>query len=366
MLKVVWVVPGFSGDEKDWCIPALLDLARALAQECNLTIVSMRYPYRRATYRIGNATVISIGGGHPGPAATPGIWRDTIRAVQGLSCDVLHAFWAYEPGMIAARFTSRTPVVISLAGGEVVYLPEIRYGLMGRLRTRLPVRWALKRAHAVTAGSEFLLKLAYQALPLSTLRLLPFGVDLRRWPCSRHDANPGGIINVGSLEPVKAHALLIRAFSRLIQRLPSARLRIVGAGQERVRLERLALDMGVSEKIELVGPVPHHELPAILAGASLFAQASWHEAQGMALLEAAACGLPITGTEVGALAALAPHAAIATPVGDANLLAAAMLRILENPNEAAELGMRARATVEQAYPLETSVERCLQLYHSLV
>lgn len=366
MLRVVWIVPGFSSDESDWCIPALLDLARAVARRCRLTIVAMRYPYRHDSYQVAGAAVRSIGGAHRGPLYTPALWRDTAAAVGAIGCDVLHAFWAYEPGLIAARFSSKWPVVISLAGGEVVHLPEIRYGLMGRLRTRVPICWALRRARVVTAGSPYLMEHAHRMLLLRTLRHLPLGVDLRRWPLTRHDFRLPMILNVGSLAPVKGQAVLLRAFGRVLRQIPEARLRIAGGGRELGRLDSLVQELEMSQSVELAGAVPHQELAVCYGQASMFVQASWHEAQGMALLEAAACGLPIAGTAVGALASLAPAAALGVPAGDEHGLATAMLRLLDHPDEAACLGRKAREMVEETYEVEMAANRLLELYHSLL
>lgn len=366
MLRIAWIVPGFSSNESDWCIPALLDLARAMAPRCDLTIVAMRYPYRRATYAVGGARVISIGGAHRGPLYTPGIWRDTALAVKNVHCDVLHAFWAYEPGMIAAWFRSGLPVIISLAGGELVHLPGIQYGLMGKLRTRLPILWALRNARVVTAGSSFLLEIAGNLLPNQNLRHLPLGVDLQRWKFSQHTLQTGIVLNVGSLEPVKGQAVLLRAFQRVVRHVPSARLRIVGGGQNLSRLKTLSEELGCLGQVEFVGPVPHHELAGFYSGASVFAQASWHEAQGMAVLEAGTCGLPIVGTEVGVLPHLAPDAAIRTLVGDDSQLSDAILKILADPDEATRLGNRAREKVEETYAIWKTADRLMELYESLV
>lgn len=366
MLRVVWIVPGFSSDENDWCIPALLDLARALARRCDLTIVTMRYPFRSGTYVVAGATVHSIGGAHRGPRYTPGIWRKTAGVVRDVRCDVLHAFWAYEPGLIAARFSSRQPVVISLAGGELVHIPEIQYGLMGKARSRIPICWALRRARVVTAGSSLLVDHAQKLLSLPRLVHLPLGVDLRRWPLGRHDCNPPLVLSVGSLQPVKGQTVLLRAFKLVLERFPAARLRIVGDGPQRENLETLSRRLGLFQQVEIAGSIPHQDLPGCYGEASLFVQASWHEAQGMALLEAAACGLPVTGTEVGALADLAPAAALGVPPGDEQQLAAAMLTLLDNSDRAAHLGQEARKKVEKIYDVEITAMRFLDLYHSLL
>lgn len=366
MLRVVWIVPGFSSNQEDWCIPALLDLARAVARRCDLKIVAMRYPYRRDRYRIANATVYSIGGAHRGPRYTPGIWRDTARTVREIPCDLLHAFWAYEPGLVAAWFRPRLPAVISLAGGELISMPEIQYGLMRRMRTRTLIRWALRRARVVTAGSPYLVEHAQAALSLPAVRHIPLGIDLRRWPFSSHNDVPPTILNVGSLEPVKGQDILLRALPRVLGEMPEVRCLIVGGGREQGRLEALAQELGLAGKVKFAGEVPHPEMPAIYAAAALFVQASWHEAQGMALLEAAACGLPLAGTTVGAIANFIPDGAVGAPAGDAPQLAAAILQILSHRNDAVESGRRARTKVEQSYEIETVADCFLQLYQSMV
>jgi glycosyltransferase involved in cell wall biosynthesis len=366
VLRVVWIVPGFSSNQEDWCIPALLDLAQAVARRCDLKIVAMRYPYRRDRYNISNATVYSIGGAHRGKRYTPGIWRDTARAVKAIPCDLLHAFWAYEPGLIAAWFRRRLPAVISLAGGELVSMPAIRYGLMRRRRTGILIRWALRGARVVTAGSPYLVEHAQATLSLPAVRHIPLGVDLRRWPLSCHQDFPPTILNVGSLEPVKGQDILLRALARVVGEVPAVRCLIVGGGRERSRLEALAQELGLSGKVEFAGEVPHPKMPSIYAAASLFVQASWHEAQGMALLEAAACGLPLAGTMVGAITNFTPDLAVGVPAGDARQLGAAMLQILSRKEDAVESGRRARAHVEQSYGIEAVADHFFQLYQSLV
>jgi glycosyltransferase involved in cell wall biosynthesis len=365
-MKVAWIVPGFSSGEDDWCIPALLDLARALARVCDLNIVAMRYPYRRGRYSVAGALVHSIGGAHGGPLSAPSIWRDTARAARETGCDVLHAFWAYEPGVIAARFARQVPVVTSLGGGELVCFRELGYGLWGKRRRRILMRWALSRAAAITAGSQFMAELARRVTPLPALRYLPLGVDLRRWPPPPRPEGPPVVLTVGSLEPVKGHSVLVRAFEIVQRQAPAARLRIAGGGRTGSELEGLARCLGLSEQVEFAGQVPHHELPAIYAGSSVYVQGSWHESQGMAVLEAAACGLPIAGTRVGALADLAPDAATAVSAGDHRGLADAILHLLRNRDEAARLGRSARREVEEAYDVEAAADRFLKLYRSLI
>ena len=69
-------------------------------------------------------------------------------------------------------------------------MPEIDYGLMRRMRTRMLIRWALRRARVVTAGSPYLVAHAQAVLSLPDVRHMPLGVDLRRWPISSQKDAP--------------------------------------------------------------------------------------------------------------------------------------------------------------------------------
>src|SRR5579859_7548160 len=145
-MRVGLVVPGFSADAQDWCIPALRHLARALAVQDDVRVIAIRYPYRAARYRIEGSDVIAAGGAERRGAAALGVWRRTLEILRAehrrRPFDVLHAFWATESGLltaVAGKLLS-VPTVVSLAGGELVALPDIGYGDQRSAWERLKVR----------------------------------------------------------------------------------------------------------------------------------------------------------------------------------------------------------------------------------
>ncbi len=416
-VKIAWIVPGFSGDERDWCIPALLDLARVMAAWHEVHVFALHYPYRRDRYSVFGARVHAIGGANRRGWRLPGAWNALLREVtrehHAAGFDALHAFWVYEPGVLAVWLKRRLGVrtIVSLAGGELIDLPEIGYGYGGRRLLMRAMRWALRRADVVTAGSRGLLKRIphppspspetkqsisgegemHSPLLTTTLRLrcaplralssgegpgvrprcvfAPLGVDTMLFASasgdashSRHREMPPTLINVGSLQPVKGQADLIRAFRFVVDRHAEARLSIVGSGPLRAELEGLARELNLAGSVNFTGEVRHEQLPDMYREATVFVQASFHEAQGMAVLEAAACGVPIVGTPVGALADLAPDAAVIASPGDSIRLAQAILSVLDDPARRQALGKAARARVEQVYSLEAAAERFQAIY----
>ncbi|WP_156763651.1 glycosyltransferase, partial [Mycobacterium scrofulaceum] len=113
------------------------------------------------------------------------------------------------------------------------------------------------------------------------------------------------IVSVGRLVPRKGFDTLIRA----LPRVPGAELVIVGgpaksdfaADPEARHLQRLAAQLGVADRVRLLGAVTRHEMPALLRSADVVACTPWYEPFGIVPLEAMACGVPVVATAVGGI-----------------------------------------------------------------
>ncbi len=361
-MRVGLVVPGFSANADDWCIPALRHLARSLATIDDLRVIAVRYPYQSARYWVEGADVIAVGGADRRGPATLDVWRQTLDLLRAehrrRAFDVLHAFWATESGFltaVAGRLL-RIPTLVSIAGGELVALPAIDYGDQRHAWERLKVRMSLRLASAVSAGSRQLLAMAGRYVPASRLHRAPLGVDLNLFkPGPPRPTGQLRLVHVGTLTRVKDQATLLRAFFRLRQDI-SATLDIVGPGPMRADLEKLASELGVAHAVRFRGSVDHADLPDVYRSGDAFLLSSRHEAQCMVAIEAAACGLPVVGTCVGVIPELTASVA---PVGGAEALAKATLGVLA----ASDGGAEERARIE--FGLQPCVERFRGLYATL-
>ena len=175
-----------------------------------------------------------------------------------------------------------------------------------------------------------------------TARDLPedFGVDPARIsvvepgtdpaPRAMGSAGPGcAILSVGLLVPRKGHDVLLHALARLTDLEWS--LAIAGdASRDPVHadgLRALATELGIAQRIRLLGALPDAALEAEYARADLFALATRYEGYGMAAAEAMARGLPLAITAGGAIAEIVPQdAAVVAAVDDHNALSRAMRR----------------------------------------
>lgn len=374
-MRIGLVTPGFSASERDWCIPALLDLVRRLAVTDEVTVYALRYPHTRTPYEVHGARVVPFGAAQRRGLGRLGLWHRASKALRAAApdLDVLHGLWAHEPGWLATRAgrATATPVVVSLMGGELENLPELGYGGQRGAINRHLIRRALADADQVTAGSAWL---ADRVAPRLRHRptVLPLGVETRRFapspgpplddaPPPALDGTPA-IVHSGSLVPVKDHATLLDAFARLHTDHPEAVLHLLGEGSLRQTLEERARALGLARAVRFHGNVDHGALPPLLRAADLCVLSSRFESQCLAVLEAAACGCPVAGTTVGVLPELGPDVPTAPP-GDAEALAGAMGTALARDRRATGAGLG--ATVRRRFGLDVTVPRLRALYASL-
>lgn len=373
-LHIGLVTPGFSASEDDWCIPSLLNLVRRLAAEHDVTVYTLRYPHADRTYSISGARVRSFGGATVrGWGRLPLLWR-AIRTIIADSrqkpFSVLHGLWADEAGFVASVAARRcaVPSLVSLMGGELVRSPDIDYGVQLSRSGRLLTSVSLWLAHVVSAGSQQMLELAAPYVARERLRQAPLGVDLSLFRPGSATANASyRVLHAASLTAVKDQEMLLAAFARATQALSSTEisLHIAGDGPLRANLDSRARALGIAKSLRFHGALAHERMPGFYRSGDLFALSSRHESQSVALLEAAACGLPAVGTAVGLLPELLPESLLAGP-GDDEALARAMISLMRDENVRRKEALRLQSVVRSRYGLRETVSRILEIYHELL
>jgi glycosyltransferase involved in cell wall biosynthesis len=364
-VKLAIVVPGGVArvPGEGW-IPALHWLIDRLARRHEVHVVSLAGAPRPERYAFLGATVHHAGARGAAPRALAAILAEHRRG----RFDVLHAFWASPPGLVAAAAGKllRRPVLLHVAGGELVALPDIGYGHGISRRGRLWTRLALAGAARITAASAPMLE-AIRAAGHAAVRV-PLGVDLERWPPAAPRARAPGapvrLVHVASLNRVKDQTTLLHAARRLLERGLDFRLDVAGGDTLDGAIQALARDLRLAERVCFHGYLPQERLRPVVLAADVLWLSSRHEAGPLAVLEAAVLGVPTVGTAVGHVAEWAPRAAVAVPVGDADALARETELLLGD--EARRLRLAAEA---QRRALECDADwtarRLETLYHEL-
>jgi glycosyltransferase involved in cell wall biosynthesis len=268
--------------------------------------------------------------------------RRTIRARRP---DVVYAHFLVPSGLVAALGT-RAPLVVTAHGRDVRnigWLPGIRAA------TALVIR----RAAAVVCVSEYLRRELELKLPdaRGKTEVVSSGVDLERFAVAPPPDGPTRFLCIGALEERKNVVRLADAFARL--RLDGATLAYAGDG-------RLRSALAGRDQVELLGRVPHEEVPRLLAESHVVCQPSLLEPLGQALLEGMAAGRTVVATRLGGPPEFVPPAAglLVDPL-DVAALAAALEQAaaFPRPNAAAREAAEAHDVRRQAARIEAILSR---------
>jgi glycosyltransferase involved in cell wall biosynthesis len=279
-----------------------------------------------------------------------GSWRRVMRRLavrhRAAPFDVLYALWATPCGLIAGTVGRLfgIPVVLHIAGGDLVHLPEISYGGRLTIKGRILTNIALRLADRVLAPSLPVVQ-QVEGLGIPCERV-PLGVALDQWPPRPpHPGtapNPARLLHVGSLNRVKDQDTLLRAAARLKDRKVPFLLDIIGEDTLGGILQRRAANLGLEDCVTFHGFLPHTALRPWFDRADLLVVSSRFEAGPLVALEAAVAGLPVVGTAVGHLADWAPDAARVCEPGDAVGLAQAIIDVVNDAALRRDLAVNAQ------------------------
>jgi glycosyltransferase involved in cell wall biosynthesis len=315
-VRIAWVVPGFASEHDERCLPALTALAQAVATAHELRVFAVRYPTCAARYAIGGVAVQSFGRADEANAApmarqatSAARWARVLRAIardhRRAPFSVIHGFWATESGMLAALAGRRlgVPALVSGAGGELAAVGSAGYGSRLHVLERAQVALTLHLATRIGVGSEDYRRRLLADYPWlrARTRMLPLGYDpaVFALPPDHVRAVPGRIVCVASWSPVKGHSLLLQAMRLVAARDERAHLVLVGERTDGPEAMAAIAAHGLARRVQTLGAVTQRDVAGMLATAQAATITSWHEAQGLAIVEALACGAPVVATPVG-------------------------------------------------------------------
>jgi colanic acid/amylovoran biosynthesis glycosyltransferase len=168
------------------------------------------------------------------------------------------------------------------------------------------------------------------------------------------------IVCVGRLVPTKGQLILLRAVSELLAKGYPVRLRLIGEGADRPRLERFILDHALGDVVVLEGARNHESTRRLLGRADIFALASFAEGLPVALMEAMAMQIPCVSTYVGAIPELIRDGldGLLVPASSHEALCNALERLIVDPELRQTLAHSGRLRVLELHNLKRNVN-CL-------
>jgi len=267
--------------------------------------------------------------------------------------DLAHFYFALPTGLLAGYWRARTglPYIVSLRGSDV---PNYDRSPLLRVFHKLlrPVsRKILTEARAVIANSSALRSLALRTFPDIHIDVITNGVCARsfRPPEKRQAKEAVRFICVARLIKRKGIEDALNAVASMKAR--NVELHLVGLGPLMQKIERLAAELGIADRIVFRGHLRGEELARAYRESDVFLLPSLSESFSMALLEGMASGLPVVATRVGGIPELVEDGVngLLVPAHAPHYLAAALDRMAASPELRARLGRNNRRKIETRY-----------------
>jgi PEP-CTERM/exosortase A-associated glycosyltransferase len=317
-----------------------------------------------------------------------GVARRLAELIPQLQPDILHA---HSPSLngAAALWAGRrcgVPVVYEVRAlwedGAVDHGVTTAKGWRYRL-TRGLETWVLKHADAVTTICEGLRReITSRGIQATKVSVIPNAVDCLRFTTGGQ-ADPALVRSlglqgahvlgfIGSFFGYEGLALLLQAMPKMLQRMPTIRLLLVGGGNEEERLKRQAADAGIADKVIFAGRVPHERVQDYYNLVDVFVYPRQRTrvtelVTPLKPLEAMAQGRIVVASDVGGHQELIRpgETAFMFRADDAESLADTVLHVLQHPELTAAMRVKARRFVETERSWTASVARYGGVYAKL-
>lgn len=299
---------------------------------------------------------------------SPAMGAALAERMSGFDLVHLHSVFLW-PTSAAARAAERAGVPYLLAPRGMLVADLLRR--RGRWRKALWIRLAERRTIATAAGLHVTSDLEAEearrlGLPLPPVHVVANGIQPEPPPDGAAPPFSGPfLLFLGRVSWKKGLDRLIPALSRV----PGVLLAIAGNDEEgcRPKLERLAMEVGVADRVRFLGPVHGAEKAALLHRAAALVLPSYSENFGNSALEAMAAGRPVVVTpEVGLAEVIRETGAGLVVDGDPAVLGPALRDLLADPSRMDAMGRRGAEAARQRFGWAAVAERMETVYRSIL
>lgn len=311
--------------------------------------------------------------------------RQTLDALRNFQPDMIHVHEPLQMGVIGLEYAkrSRIPVTLTahqLPGFVACYLPD-KFFIREIVEKVLWLYsgWLLKRFSSIIAPTKTVSKIVKNKTGVKP-KIIHYGIDLETFhPRTNAEEtntariryglpfNAPIILYAGRLDMDKSVQRAILAAAEVV-RHSDAHLLIVGDGNRKKHLMELCKNLGIESRTRFTGFISDkEELARIYRMSNVFITASEIETQGIVILEAAACGLPIVAVRATCIPEIVQHemnGLLAAP-GDIAAMSRALNRILNNSAAAQAMKIKSRSIAEK-YSFETSFSKHEKFYRQMV
>jgi glycosyltransferase involved in cell wall biosynthesis len=278
----------------------------------------------------------------------------------------MHTSHAHTLGVLACKKSGIGRTVVSRRVDFTIYRNFLRLSWF-------KYRFGVDRYIAISEGIKR--QMVTDGIPGERIDVVHSGIDVRRFEGSVvHDYKtefglPDDAVIIGDVAAFgwhKAQEFLVRAMPRILERVPSAYVFLIGDGDLRPRIEAEIRSLGLEDRILFTGF--RTDVPSLIRGMDCFVMCSVLEGLCTSLLDALALGCPAVGSAVGGIPEVLvdDETGLTVPPRDPDALADAVVRVLTEPGLADRLRDAGRRHVNAGFTVDSMVEGNLGVYRRLV
>lgn len=291
-----------------------------------------------------------------------------VDTVKQYKLQVLHVHYAIPHASAALMAKNileeqgiHIPIVTTLHGTDIT--------LVGKDPTYEPVvSYSINHSDAVTAVSESLKEDTIKNFHIQRpIHVVPNFIDFSRFTKQKKEHfkmaiapnNEKILVHTSNFRKVKRVDDVVKVFAKVAEKIPS-KLLLIGDGPERMNIELMAREMGVSDRVTFLGK--QEQIEEILSVCDLFLLTSETESFGLAALEAMACEVPVISSNTGGIPEVNVQGVTGylSNVGDIDDMAANALKILSDEETLAQFKKNSLARANEFH-----IDKILPLYEDV-
>lgn len=293
------------------------------------------------------------------------------KLIEKIRPSIIHGHYLTSHGAYAAL--SDFHPVINSAWGSDVLIERFRFP------SRELLKVVVKKSDLIIGGSNWIKNhLINFGCQRNKIVVIPYGVNIKTF--RKYHTKPEDILNfhnisqddriiisTRNLAPIYNIECLIKAVPLILDKIPNAKIILLGQGPSKLKLETMAKNLGVESAVRFVGTVKHEEVSKYLNLADIYVSTSLSDSPSVSLLEAMACELPVVISDVPAYREWVRD-------GEGGLfferhnykeLAANFVRLSEDENLRKEMGQKNRQVILRRAVWEKNMEQAEKLYYAV-
>ena len=294
--------------------------------------------------------------------------------------DVIHAHPSFPSGFITllAKLLLGIPVICTSHGDDIQIDWEIGYGARRNRVVSWLTKLTLKNADLHTVVSRCMIEDAIDAgSNPSKIRVVYNGINLDSIPkgCNSQSLKKYGIesedfvvLFLSRLHPKKCPEDLVKAFPKVVEKVPNAKLVFAGKGEEENKLKQLTTELNLSNRVVFTGFVSEDEKWDLLKRCDVFVLPSAVEGHPVTVIEVMACGKPVIATDVGPFPEIIRNrkTGLLVPLHSPDDLADAIIELALDEDKKRKMGKKAREEIEERFDINKIADDYLKIYEELI